>query len=85
MDGLKKTRTAHRAAFTRTLNELNTALAVESPDKDDVAITFELLQEKMVDLDGSASRLLSKLIEDEENEALIETENSTNDAYKKSI
>ena len=82
MDALKKIRTAHRTSFTKTLNELNTLLNKKEVDKEEVLIVFEILQDKMTELDGSSAKVISYVLE-QGDAALFESETTTNDDYKK--
>ena len=83
MDLCKKVRTGHRSAFTKTLNDLNTLLAAEDKNEEQIEITFELLQEKMADLKESSAKVLDAVIAGENAEALYNTESAATDEYKK--
>ena len=62
MDALKKIRTAHRTS-NKTLNELNTLLNKEEAAKEEVSIVFQILQDKMTELDGSSAKVISFVLE----------------------
>ena len=85
MGALKKLRTAHRTAFTKTLNELNTLLQAENSDKDVVSVTFEVLQQKMLELDDSSAKVLSFILTSKSQplEDTYEAESDTTDEYRK--
>ena len=84
MDVLKKMRTAHRTGFTKLLNELNALMTTENPNKDEIALAFELLEEKMTVLEESSAKVLKQILENTgDYSALYQTEDSSNDEYKK--
>lgn len=86
MDALKRTRTIRRAAFTKTLSELNAILDVDPFDKDQIAVIFELLEEKMTELDKSSTAVFDAILSLEVNvdiTAIFETERASADEYRK--
>ena len=83
MEVLKKVRTGQRSAFTKTLNDLNALLSAQVIDKEQVEITYELLQEKMADLNESSAKVLNAVLVAENAAAVFEVENGSTDEYKK--
>lgn len=86
MDAMKRIRTSHRSAFTKVFNELTEHLSEENKDVDEISILFELLQEKMRDLDNSSTDLLNQILTMEsiaESAAIFNAENASTDEYKK--
>ena len=90
MEAFKRVRTSHRSAFTRILNQLNELLQAEVRDEDEIVVTFELLQEKLTELESSSNNVLNHILtceestkEPEKYEALYESESISTDDYKK--
>ncbi|XP_043484942.1 uncharacterized protein LOC122512885 [Leptopilina heterotoma] len=86
MDALKRTRTIHRTAFTRTLSEMNAILERDELDKDQIAVVFELLEEKMTDLDKSSRLVLDAILSLDVSvdiAAIFESEGASTDEYRK--
>lgn len=83
MDRIKKKRTTQRAVFTRALNTFNETLGA-ALDLKSIKIAFQVLEEKIKDLDETSNQVLDLLFDSPDTtDDAIEQEYQDTDVYKR--
>ncbi|XP_011861557.1 PREDICTED: uncharacterized protein LOC105558462, partial [Vollenhovia emeryi] len=82
MDRLKKTRTISRAAFTRHLGVLNTELAKERSDIQELQARLALVREKASELEEINQKIFEAMVEGDADEEQLLRETEAADEYR---